>query len=229
MELEKTKGFLNEFSHKYDLINRAITGCEVFMKNSIRDDKGALRGFSIDEILLMFDQQVVVFNHYLWGSLVVKTQIGLYKKQKDDDFVRGHEPIGYYVLDCKPNGEVIDDWLVVEEGKNNQLNILSSLKKMNNHLPLEFLRRNSIYYEYISYVNHTISFYEAQQHGPCQWFIKRAFEFIGKNQFPENGVEYFQLSKKLMTDLLNYMDECGLIKKELKPKFLKLGVLKANG
>ncbi|MDH5379727.1 MAG: hypothetical protein OEW75_02680 [Cyclobacteriaceae bacterium] len=229
MELEEINKYLNDFSDKYDLINEAIKSCKIAMNNCFKDDKEGLGGFSIDEIILLFDHQEVVFKHSFRSTPIVKTQIGLYKKEKDEVYLEGHEPIGYYILDCDSSGETFDDWLIISEEKNNQMDFIYPLQKMNQSLPMEYLRRNSPNYEYVSYVNHVISFYQAKQYESCQWFIKRAFEFIDKNTIPEKGTEYFKKSRKFMIQLIDYMDECGLLNEELKPKLEKLGVLKTNG
>ena len=63
MELDKTNEFLNAFSDKYDLINEAIKSCQIAMNNCLKEDQEGLGGFSIDEIILLFDHQEVVFNH----------------------------------------------------------------------------------------------------------------------------------------------------------------------
>jgi hypothetical protein len=228
MEAGNTYELLNAFADKHDLINVAIESCEIAMKNCISNDKHGLGGFSIDEILFLFNHQEYIFKHSHRVTPIVKTRIGLYKKELNTAYVEGHEPIGYYVLDCDANGDAIDDWLIIDVEKNNQIDIIYPFKEICQSLPQDYLRRNSPNYEFVTYVNHVLSFYQAQQYESCQWFIKRAFEFTEKNQIPKKGTEYFNKSMKLMIDLLNYMDENGLIKSEMKSQFIGLGAMKAN-
>ena len=229
MELDETNKLLNEFAIKHDLINKAIESCNTAIHNSMKDDEDALVGFSIDEILLTFDHQEVIFKDSFRNTPIVKTRIGIYKKEKDDVYLQGRKPIGYYILDCDSNGETFDDWLVIDEEKNSQMEVIYPLKKMNQGLPSEYLRRNSPYYEYVSYINHVISFYQAQQYDSSQWFIKRAFEFLDKNAAPGKGAEYFKKSKEFMTQLLDYLNKRGLLDDELKPKLEGLGAIRRNG
>ncbi len=114
MKTTEIQNRLADFSEKHNLVDKAYKACNTAMANSLADDKMSLNGMSREGILFFFDQQQFIFHHHLRETPIIRTQIGLYKKDKDDHYAREHEPVGYYMLDCNKSGEIIDDWLIIE-------------------------------------------------------------------------------------------------------------------
>lgn len=231
MTLNQIKNTLTDFSKKNNLQQKALKSCQVAMLNCIEDDidgLGGLGGFKIEEIRLEFIRQEVIFEHYSNNTPFVKTRIGLYKNIENDIYFRNLEPVGYYELDTNLDGESFDDWLIIDKEKNNQLDIIYDLKELNKVLPEQYLRRNSIYYEYISYVAHIVTHYQAKNLKACLLFMQRAFKFSAKIEIKDDFEMYYEKSKKYIKRIASYLDECGLIEKELIKNLEDLEILKAK-
>lgn len=225
-DLQKLTQTLDDFCLKHSLKEEAERHCRVAMTNCIEDDNNGLGGFSLDEIKLDFVKHELVFRHYLHGTPFVKTEIGLYKTEPDEVYIRDHEPIGYYQLDTDLNGEHFDDWLIIDEEKNNQMNIVSDIHIASEQLPEKHLRRNSAYYEYISYIAHVTMHYQTRQLRACQYFMIRAFEFLVKTEIEDDFKSYANHSKEYIKKIATYMEECHLIDDHLIQKLRELTILK---
>ncbi|MBL7817080.1 MAG: hypothetical protein JNL70_18805 [Saprospiraceae bacterium] len=117
MTTEEIHQTLKEFSEKYKLKQEAIDSCMKAMEHCIADDSDGLGGFSIDEIRLEFMQHDLIFEHYLYNIIFVKTKIGLYQNKENPDYVKRLKPIGYYELDTNMEGDSFDDWLIIDVKK----------------------------------------------------------------------------------------------------------------
>ncbi|HEX9061284.1 MAG TPA: hypothetical protein VF941_13980, partial [Clostridia bacterium] len=83
--------------------------------------------------------------------------------------------------------------------------------------PSTSLKRNSVYYSLISYINHTIAFFISEDYDAVAIFIKRADEEINRlNQKLECKDEYFELCHQYLNKLTDYL---------LKNKFLSKSIL----
>lgn len=226
MTIKDVENILSKFSEKHNLKKEALISCRVAMSNCVADDPEGLGGFRIEEVRLEFVQQEMIFEHYFYNTPFVKTRIGLYKNEENEIYVRNLEPIGYYELDTDLEGESFDDWLIIDEEKNNQMEIVYDLKGLNKVLPDKYLRRNSIYYEYISYIAHVATLYQARDLRACQFFMKRAFEFSAKTEVKDDFKEYIKKSKKYIKRIASYLYECELLEEDLIVKFEELEILK---
>lgn len=224
--IEEINKVLIEFSKKYNLQEKAIKSCQSIMQSCIDDDVTSLGGFSIYEIRLEYIGQQLIFDHFLHNMTFVKTRIGLYKKKENNDYVRNLEPIGYYELDTDIEGEFFDDWLSIDLEKNNELDIIYELQELNEFLPETYLRSNSIYYEYVSYVAQIVCLYQSKNYIGSQLFIKRAFEFLSRTNLQTAETRYFNKSKNYIRKIAQYMEECNLIHEDMFEVFNKLEVLK---
>lgn len=125
-------------------------------------------------------------------------------------------------------GYSFDDWLIINVEKNNEIEIVYDLEILSDLLPENYLKRNSIYYEYISYLAHVATLYQSKKYRACQFFIKRAFEFILNTEIKNDFQKYVKESKKYMKRIASYMHECGLIENDLLERFKELQVLKTQ-
>ena len=225
--MEGVKKALNEFARKYNLEEEAKKGCLISMQNCITDfGEEGLGGFSIDEIRLEFIRHELIFEHYFRHTPFIKTRIGIYKKEENDSYFRNLELIGTYDLDTYMNGESFDDWLSIDEEKNNQLRFEDQLKEINDLLPEKYLKTDSAYYEYIFHFSNAILFYQSKKYFDCQVFMKYTFEFVENNKLDDKIQNYVKKSKKLIQLIATYMRQCGLIEKKMMEEFEELGILK---
>lgn len=228
MNLEEIEKVLIDFSTRHNLKQKAKEMCLLCMTNALKDDPKTLGGFNLEEIRLNFVEHELIFDHSFYNTPFVKTQIGLYKTESNDIYVGGYERIGAYFLDTDINGEHFDDWLLVEEEKNNQLAIVGELENLGKMLPERYLRRNSVYYDYLTYVAQVTSLYQSRNLTACQLFVKRAFEFTLKTQIPDDFGVYMKASKKYIRRIANYMNDCDQIDEDMLLKFKSLGILYAE-
>ena len=115
--------------------------------------------------------------------------------------------------------------MFIDEEKHNQLNVVHWLKGLNETLPEKYLRVNSIYYEYISFISHVVPFYQAKNYTTWQFFIKRAFEFSLKTETKSDIKVYLNRSQKYMIRISSYLQECELLEENLIGRFEVLGIL----
>jgi len=221
MILSEIENRLKDFSEKHNLKREAFVSCRIAISNCLEENLNGLGGFKLDEIRLEFVRHEMIFEHYVYKTPFIKTRIGIYKKEENDVYVRDLEPVGYYELDTDINGTSFDDWLIIDQEKNNEMEVVYDLRGLNSVLPEKYLRRNSIYYEYISYVAHVVTHYQARNLRACQLFMKRAFEFSNKTEIMDDFKEYIQQSQRYIKRIASYLEECGLLEKYLVGKFEK--------
>lgn len=140
------------------------------------DEKTYLGGFSQDEIISKFD----CFKYYIdrrYGNSMIRTRIGLYVENKV--YVEDLELIGYYELETNLNGEVLDDWFVIEQEKYlKDVGIISHFQNLNENLPTDYLKRNHTQYEFVTYISLIGTLFISKQFESVGQFIKRANVYL---------------------------------------------------
>jgi hypothetical protein len=101
---------LTERVKTFDLKKTAFDNLyKILSDNS--DDKDFWCGFEQNEIKLVFDR----FEYHIdrRNDPVILTRIGLYIENQN--WLDNLERIGYYELETNLNGEIVDDWFVIEK------------------------------------------------------------------------------------------------------------------
>ena len=108
---------LQEWSQSSGLIEKAIEGASIFLVNSMQEDKelGLIGRWKLNDIQLYFDKQSLVFKHDVLDYPYIDTQIGLYVADDSKVWFRDLIPIGTYRLITALDGEVVDDYLEMED------------------------------------------------------------------------------------------------------------------
>ncbi len=108
---------LQEWSQNSGLVEKAIEGGKVFLENSIEDDKRLrlIGRWQLSDIQLRFDKQSLVFKNDILDYPYVDTQIGLYVADDSKAWFRDLIPIGTYRLITALDGEVVNDYLQMED------------------------------------------------------------------------------------------------------------------
>jgi hypothetical protein len=110
---------LEELSKKQQLIEQAIENCKTTLISCIEEDEKAglepLKGWKLDEIKIVFERQSLVFKHSVLAYPYIDTQMGLYVHDPEKIHFDNLYPMGKYRLITHLDGEVIDDYLVIEE------------------------------------------------------------------------------------------------------------------
>ena len=79
-------------------------------------------------------------------------------------------------------------------------------------LPDSFLRMASVYYKFVSYINHTIALFLSEEYDNVSLFIKRADkELIYLKSNNECSDLYFSLCEKYISKLSSYMLQNNLL------------------
>lgn len=108
---------LQEWSQSSGLIEKAIECGKVFLENTIKEDEelGFAGPWKLTDIQLIFDKQSLVFKNDILSYPYVDTQIGLYVAADSKAWFRDLMPIGKYHLITALDGEVLDDYLQMDD------------------------------------------------------------------------------------------------------------------
>ncbi|MDJ1496057.1 hypothetical protein QNI19_24185 [Cytophagaceae bacterium DM2B3-1] len=229
MDFESIQQYLNELSEKYELVNVAMEGCQTWIDETWKErDIASFGGFAKEELKLAFDQHDFVFNHYFWQRLVIRTRIGIYVNDTAKVWARNLKPIGYYEMETDEQGQTIDDWFVIEKEKEDELNIISQIRSLNTLLPEGALKRNKIYYEYVTYVHHVVAFFQSQQYDATAQGIRRAFVYLKDNPKLFSETPYFKRSKYLLKMILHHLIEKNLLTEITLGELKRAGIIKGG-
>lgn len=196
-DLKNISQILDDFVLQYNLKDEAVRRCMVAMTNCLEDDPAGLSGFGLNEIKLDFKSHTFIFEHNFFPTPFIKTEIRLFKTVVDEIYVGNHEPIGYYQLDTDLEGNHFDDWLIINEEKNNQLNSVSAIQYASEKLPEKYLRRNSMYYEYISCIAHITMHYQTRHLKACQYSMVRALKFLAATEIADDFKAYARIQSDI--------------------------------
>ncbi len=133
------------------------------------------------------------------------------------------EPIGYYKLEADFNGVVLDDWFVIEQEKYlKDIGIISHFQVINKHLPIEYLKRNHIQYEFVSYLSMAGTLFVSKQFEGAGIFIERAYSnlvTVGDSVFE---TEYLKSARFFLKIMSRYLVEQNLVTDGLKIRLTSL-------
>ncbi|RAR48397.1 hypothetical protein [Flavobacterium lacus] len=204
---------LTERVKTFDLKKTAFDTLDKILSDN-SDDKDFLCGFEQNEIKPVFDK----FEYHIdrrHGGSIIRTRIGLYVESQN--WLDNLEPIGYYELEANLNGKVVDDWFVIEKEKYlKDLGIISHFQSMNEKLPIEYLKRNHIQYEFVSYVSMVGTLFVSKLFEGTGRFIIRAnsnLETVESKNFDQG---YLKEARKFLKMTSLYLTTNNLVTYNLK-------------
>lgn len=205
--------FLKERVKAYDLKKTALdTLNEIFLEHI--DDKDFLGGFEQNEIKAIFDR----FEYHIErrsNIAIIRTRIGLYVT--NEHWWEESEPIGYYELETNLDGEVVDDWLIIEKEKYlKDINIISHFRHMNTQLPIDYLKRNHIQYEFVSYLSLVGTLFISKRFQEAGRFVVRAYDNLNKVQEEHFQQDYLKDAKSFLKMVSHYLTTNHLVSDYLK-------------
>ena len=203
---------LTEKAKTFDLKKTAFETLNlIFLEHS--DDKDFLCGFEQNEIKQVFD----CFEYYIdrrHGDSIIRTRIGLYVESQN--WLDNLEPIGYYELETNLNGEVLDDWFVIEKEKYlKDIGIISHIQSINQKLPVEYLRRNHLQYEFVTYISLVGTLFMSKRFEGSGRFIKRAYTYL-EDKTDLLDKDYLKSCKDFLKIIKEYLLENELVSEKLK-------------
>ena len=185
---------------------------KIFADNS--DNADFLCGFRQDEIITIFDGFVYFFDRQT-GASIIRTKIGLYVENQD--WIENLEEIGYYELETDLKGGILDDWFVIEKEKYlKDIGIFSTFQRMNEQLPIEYLKRNHIQYQFVSYLSMVGTLFISKHFEGAGRFILRAYknlEIVDSTKFDK---EYLIQAKTFLKTMSCYLTANNLVTDNLK-------------
>lgn len=199
---------LSKRAKTFDLKKNAFeTLNKIFLEHTNdRDFWGSFQQVDIKPIFERFEYHIDRQHH----DSVIKTRIGLYIENQN--WTDNLEPIGYYELESNLNGEVVDNSFVIEKEKYlKDIEIISHFQSMNNKLPIDYLKRNHIQYQFVSYVSMVGTLFVSKQFKAAALFIRRAYvnlETIGSEQFDK---DYLTEAKRFLKIVKDYFVSNNLV------------------
>lgn len=186
---------------------------KIFAENS--NEEVFCGGFERSEIKAIFDGFAYLIDRRLDGQPIIRTRIGLYLE--NHHWAGGMEPIGYYELDTDFDGKEIDDWYVIEKEKYiKDIGIASHLRTINRKLPLEYLKRNHIQYEFVTYISLIGTLFMSKEFEGAGRFIRRAYVYLKHTDNTLFDKEYLKECKGFLKMIKKYLLTNNLVTDELR-------------
>lgn len=210
--------FLTERVKTFDLKKTAFDTLDKILSDN-SNDKDFLCGFEQSEIKAVFDRFEFHIDRRHGGS-IIKTRIGLYVESQN--WLDTLEPIGYFELETNLNGEVVDDWFVIEKEKYlKDIGIISHFQSMNGKLPIEYLRRNHIQYEFVSYISMVGTLFMSKRFEEAGRFVQRAYRNLETVECKNFNKEYLSEAKGFLKMVSHYLTTNNLVTNNLKNELIE--------
>ena len=221
MTAQELETLLTERVQKFDLKKIAFDSLHQILSETPEELIG---GFEPHEITYQFDGYKYLIDNRDHDP-IIRTSIGFYVK--NDIYHDNLEPIGYYELDTNWNGEVVDDWFVIEKEKYlKDIGIISYFQWMNKKLPPQYLETDHVQYEFVSYISMVGTLFISKAFQSTGVFVHKAKTYLETtdNSLPDK--DYLKASKKFLKIIGTYLIESNLITEDLKQKLIENNELK---
>jgi hypothetical protein len=218
---------LTERCISLDLKKKAFDNFEETLSNiEGNDPENNLSGFDKSEIKAVFNRFTFqVGREGVEG--IIRTSIGLYDQK--DLLNNWFDPIGYYDLDTDFNGDIVDDWFVIEREKYvKDIGIISHFQSMNEKLPLEYLKRNHVQYELVTYISLVGTLFVSKQFEGAGRCLKRAYTYLETTKNSKIDKDYLKMVRQFLKMMKKYLMEQDLLTQELKQELLNVDINKLN-
>lgn len=213
MTAQELETLLTERVNTFDLKKEAFDTLHQILSE---DPDELIGGFARHEITFLFDgYRFLIDNRY--SGPIMRARIGMYVE--NDIFLDHLELIGYYELEAGLDGEILDDWFVIEEEKYlKDIGIISHFQHMNEKLPLQYLTKNHVHYEFVSSVSLIGTLFMSKDFQDAGIFIDKAKAYLKTTDQSLFDKEYLKRAKKFLKMMSAYLIENNLITEELKIK-----------
>ncbi len=202
-DLEKQ---LKDRCEKLDLKQQAFDGLAAILADEQNRVTDVFAGFAPTDIKPAFEgfRYLIDRSHQ---PAVIRTRIGLYGPHGTESF----PPIGYYELETDFEGNILDDFFVMEKERYvDDLAIISHFQDMNQNLLPRYLKRNAIQYEYVTYVSLVGTLFVSKQFAATYRFIERAFVYLDAKDPTQIDEVYLRKSRYFLEMVQDYLLQNGL-------------------
>ncbi|UKB80328.1 hypothetical protein [Chryseobacterium sp. MEBOG07] len=212
MTVQELETLLTERVKTFDIKKKAFDTLHQILS---KDPEELIGGFTRDEITLLFEgYQYLIEQRY--SGPIIRVRIGLHVY--NEMYLGNLAPIGYYDLEMDLDGEIVDDWFVIEKEKYlKDIGIISHFQSMHQKMPLQYLKRNYGQHKFVSYISLVGTLFISKEFQGSGIFIHRAKVFLETDQSSLDEA-YLKESKKFLKMMSNYLIENNLISEELKQK-----------
>ncbi|KAA0127800.1 hypothetical protein FY557_11635 [Chryseobacterium sp. SN22] len=204
---------LADFCEKFKLKEKTFKCFEEFYSVNY-ENENFLNGYEKSELKPVFDGHRFNIQHSFFLP-TVDTKISLYTENS-------MVPVGYYILETDYNGEIVDDFFVIEVEKYS-IHIASHFRHINESLPVSYLRRNTIQYPFVSYLSLAGTLFMSKKFEASGRFVLRACVNLRETGEEHFEKEFLKKSKRFLKMMKNYYLEKQLISSKLKTDFESLG------
>lgn len=216
MNARELQTLLTERAEKFHLKNEAF---HTLYKILSENPEELIGGFARHEITFVFEgYQYLIEQRY--QEPIIRARISLCVE--NEIYLKNLESIGYYDLEMNFDGEIVDDWFVIEKEKYlKDIGIISYFQEMNKKMSPQYLRRNHSEYKFVSYISLIGTLFMSKEFEGAGVFINRANTYLkdAENVLPDKDyLKECQYFLKIMSD---YLIENNLISEELKQKLTK--------
>lgn len=211
MKAQEFDALLTERVNTFDLKKKTFDSYyQILLDNT--PNKDFLGGFEQSEITPLFDgYQYLIDRRY--GGPIIRTRIGMYVP--NEMYPENLEPIGYYELETDLDGEIVDDWFIIEQEKYLKDIRTPSFFQYIDKIPTSYLRRNHIQYEFVTYLSLVGSLFVGKHFEEAGVFIRRANNYLKKTENASFDEIYLKESKKFLKRMSSYLIENNLLSEEL--------------
>ena len=187
-------------------------------RSSLEFGVDEFNGHKRDQFIIKFDRFEFHLNEQ-GEKEFTQIRIRIYLENKEDIWIDSLEPIGVYKAIYDINGECIDDFITIESKQQN-FGIENWIEKLNNIIPESYYRRNVKEYEFVCYINNTISLFQGRNFKLVSLFIKRSLDYLDKiqNDKPLN-CPYINKAKEYLKYLFYYLKNNDLLDMNIFEKY----------
>ena len=202
----------------FDLKKIAFESLENILLENLHN-KDFIGGFDQSEIIIAFDGFDYKIDRRYSGS-IIRAKIGLYVESLC--YLDNKEPIGYYELETNLNGEIVDDWFIIEKKKYSEdIGIIYHFQYMNKKMPTDYLKKNSIQYEYVTYISMIGTLFASKQFEDAGDFVIRAYSFLETIANSKFDKDYLKATEKFLKMIKEYLLTNNLVTENLKQELTK--------
>lgn len=211
MNAQELQTLLTERAEKFHLKNEAF---HMLHKILSENPEELIGGFARHEITFQFEgYQYLIEQQY--REPIIRARISLCVQ--NEIYLKNLEPIGYYDLEMDFDGEIIDDWFVIEKEKYlKDIGIISYFQGMNKKMPSHYLKGNDGEYEFVSYISLVGTLFISKDFEGAGLFVDRANTYLKDHSLPDK--DYLKECRYFLKITSHYLIENNLVSEELKQK-----------
>ncbi|BFO64906.1 hypothetical protein [Chryseobacterium sp. KCF3-3] len=213
MNAQELQTLLTERAEKFHLKNEAF---HTLHKILSEDPEELIGGFARHEITFVFEgYQYLIEQQY--QEPIIRARISLCVE--NEIYLKNLEAIGYYDLEMNFDGEIVDDWLVIDKEKYlKDIGIISYFQEMNKKMPPQYLRRNHSEYKFVSYISLIGTLFISKEFERVGVFINRANTYLNdtNNVLPDK--DYLKKCRYFLKIMTQYLLENNLLSESLKQR-----------